>query len=380
MRLRLALGLALWAVLLSAGAETIGLRFVVDVGLGATAQQRQAAAARLGDHVAELNGYFRASQVALVAEVVDVEFAAIESTDVMDILADMEAERRGFAGFFARAAEYGADYSFAVLGRMFLRGKRACGRAYAVNKTVAEISSTRRAFAAVDIACGAHTLAHELGHLMGLNHGHLVDSCDPGRHHTAAIAPYANGYGEGPCDGRPGPAKFGTLMVGGWMKAVNGDGRASLPLFSNPRLRDSRCGIRGICGDPLIGDEARALNENARYYAAHETPDAHTLPFASAALAECLRSRYRGRKAAELDELVCPGAGIESVAGVERLTALRRVDLSDNALTDADALAALAIEDLDLRGNGGLSCISAGRLARALGQRVRLPASCNPAR
>lgn len=268
---RLLLGLALCAALTAARAETIGLRFVVDTALGESAARRQATAEKLAGHVAELNSYFRNSDVALRGEIVGIDFSRIESVDVMDILADMESERRGFAGMFARAAEYGADYTFAVVGHLLLRGKRGCGRAVAVNQTVAEISTTRRAFAAIDIACGAQTLAHELGHLMGLNHGAAVAACEPSRGHTSAIAPYANGYGEGACDGRPAADKFGTIMVGGWMKAINGDGHSSLPMFSNPRIRDPRCGARGVCGDPASGDAARALNENARYYAGHES-------------------------------------------------------------------------------------------------------------
>ncbi len=270
---RLLLGAAFWAVLSAAArAETIGLRFVVDAALGASAGQRQAASEKLATHVAELNAYFRNSEVNLIAEIVDIEFSPIGSVDVMAILGDMEGERNGFAGMFAKAAEYGADYTFSVVGHLLIRGKPGCGRAYAVNKTVAEIASTRRAFAAIHIACGAQTLAHELGHLMGLNHGHAVDACQPGRGHTTAIAPYANGYGEGRCDGKPGANKFGDIMVGGWMREISGDGRSSLPMFSNPRIRDPRCGSRGICGDPEIGDAARALNENARYYAGHEEP------------------------------------------------------------------------------------------------------------
>lgn len=380
MIVRLLLALVLWTALSAARSETIGLRFVVDAAaLGATAGQRQETAGRLAGQVAELNSYFRNSAVTLTAEIVDIEFVRIESVAVMDVLGDMEHERRGFSGLFAKAAEYGADYSFAVVGHLLVHGKRGCGRAYAVNKTVAETSSTRRAFAAVDIACGAHTLAHELGHLMGLNHGSTVDACEPGRGHTSAIAPYANGYAEGPCDGRPTAGKFGTIMVGGWMKAISGDGHSSLPMFSNPRIRDARCGQRGVCGDPLTGDAARALNENARHYAGHEEPDVHTLRYASAALAECIRTKYRGRKAASLETLACPKAGIENLAGIERLTALKWIDLAGNNLADADALLALdgeRIESIKLADNPEFSCRAIDRLVQAYGRRVEAPAPC----
>lgn len=41
-------------------------------------------------------------------------------------------------------------------------------------------------------------------------------------------------------------------------------------MFSNPLIHDERCGPNKTCGDPLSGDAARALNENARYYASHK--------------------------------------------------------------------------------------------------------------
>lgn len=362
------------------GVESLGLRFVVDVALESFPGGPQATRARLAAHVEGLNAYFRNSQVGLAAEIVDIRFVRIESVEAVDILDDMAHERRGFAGLFDAAAEYGADYTVAVVGRLHLRGRRGCGRAYAVNRSIAEISSTRRALAVVDIACGAHTLAHELGHLMGLNHGVPVDTCDPGRGHRTALTPYALGYGEGACDGLPGAEKFGTIMVGGWMKAISGNGRGSLPMFSNPRIRDPRCGRRGICGDPLFGDAARALNEHARYYAGHETPDAHTLPYASSALAGCLRERYRGRKANELAELSCPGRGVESLAGIERLGRLTRIDLSGNDLRDVDILTSFdpgQIEYIDLSANDRLSCASARQAGRRFPGRVGLPAHCD---
>jgi hypothetical protein len=299
----------------------------------------------------------------------------------MQILDDMEHERNGFAAMFRRANEYGADYTVAVTANLMIRGKRGCGRGYAVNQTREHISSTRRAFAAIDFACGAHTLAHELGHLMGLNHGTLVDQCQPGKGHISAIAPYANGYAVGNCDGKPQPEEFGTIMVGGWMKEINGNGHGSLPMFSNPRIRDERCGISKICGDPAIGDAARALNENALLYAAHEEPDVHTLRYGSAELLACIKQKYRGKEIADLEELICPNAEIGSLAGVERLTALRRIDLSGNRLEDVSPLGELPVdrvERIDLRGNSRISCKSLDGLAdRFIGKVVR-PTSCLP--
>lgn len=353
----------------------IGLRFVVGDALGATEAQRAATAQRLERHVAELNGFYAASDVRLRAEVVLVDFASVGHTEALAVLEEMQHERGAFAGMFARAGEYGADYTIAVLGALTIRGAPGCGRGFAVNRNVAEVSSTRRAFAVVNIACGAHTLAHELGHLMGLNHGYLVDACEPGRGHTTAIAPYANGYAEGNCDGRPQPGEFGTIMVGGWMKQVNGHGHGSLRMFSNPRIRNPACGLRGICGDEARGDEARALNENARYYAAHEEPDVHTLRYASPALAACILERYRGVEIADLRELSCPGRGIEAVGGIERLTALQRVDLSGNRIRDASPLLALAqgMEALDLSGNPLGDCVG---VRQVFDKKAVLPVSC----
>jgi hypothetical protein len=255
---------------------SIGIRFVVDDGLAQAFDQRQSTEAALKRYVEELNGYYRNSRVVLHAEIVDVTFAQIFGEEATRILADMEREQGGFEAMFRRANQLGADFTIAVHGQLMMQGRRGCGRAFAVNKTIAELSSTRRAFAVIDFACGAHTLAHELGHLMGLNHGVAIDQCQPGKGHKTAIAPYANGYAIGQCDGQTGPDKFGTIMVGGWMRAIQGN-QKSLPLFSNPRLRDPRCGRSGICGDPVMGDEARALNENACYYASHEKPDIQCL-------------------------------------------------------------------------------------------------------
>lgn len=247
-------------------AEVIGLRFVVDNTLGATENQRLALIRKLENDVDGLNGYYRESLVTLSATIVQIEFAPVQTRDALEILKNMAQENNGFAELFAKAGEFGADYTIAIVGKLRLRGKSICGRALAVNKTLEEIADVRRSLAVINSRCQAQTLAHELGHLMGLNHGDKVDECDPGKGHKTALTPYAKGYAEGECNGQSGAAKFGTIMVGGWMKAINGDGHSNLPIFSNPLIRDPRCGLKGICGDPESGDAARVLNEHAKYY------------------------------------------------------------------------------------------------------------------
>ncbi|MBF0628673.1 MAG: hypothetical protein HQL91_10710 [Magnetococcales bacterium] len=329
MRMRWILaGVLCWAGCLPGapvGAETrFGIRFVVDEAEGSRAAMR----ARLADHVTTLNRYYHDSAVLLQAEIVAVTFTNIEAREAKEILDDMRHERRGFADLFREANRRGADYTVAATRALTLQGRPGCGRAWAVNRTRAALASTQDSLMVYNPVCGAHTLAHELGHLMGLNHGHLVDGCQPGQGHASALTPYANGFAVGNCDGLPQPGEFGTIMVGGWMKQVMGNDKASLPLFSNPRLHDPRCGVRQVCGDPETGDEARALNENAALYASHEEPDVDTLPFADAALQTCLQERYRGQEIIALRHLACPDRGIADLTGIEQLTSLDSVDFS----------------------------------------------------
>ena len=262
----LGLTMALFSAIEAQAATHIGLRFVASEDLGRNAAEQAATKIKLNTYVAELNQYYKTSAVELNAELAEVIFSPIISVDAVQILDDMQREQNGFSDLFQQARATGADYTVAVVKRLTQNGKPGCGRALAVNQTREAISSLTKSLMVFNFVCGSHTLAHELGHLMGLNHGALVDFCQPKYGHKSAIAPYANGYGVGNCDSQPQPGEFGTIMVGGWMGKVMGNNKGSLPMFSNPRIHDPRCGIKQTCGDPKIGDAARALNENAPYY------------------------------------------------------------------------------------------------------------------
>ena len=360
-------------------AQVVGLRFIVDESLGPTVQQRQAVVQRLHQQVEELNGYYANSKVVLRAAVVDVSVVSILSVDAIELLEDMRSERRGFENLFSRANEIGADYTIAVVKGLMLRGRSSCGRGFAVNKTLAAISTTKTAFLVMGSTCGAQTLAHELGHLMGLNHGALIAQCTGNRTHMVAIAPYANGWAQGHCDGGPQEDAFGTIMVGGYMKHVDGK-NGGLPMFSNPRIEDVRCGRARRCGDALLGDSARVLNEYAQVYAAHEEPDVHTLAFPSAELKACIVGQYRGIEIVDLKELICPRRGIRTLAGIEQLQALTFVDVSNNAIAE-DSLARLEaltkLVKVDLRGNDVVACATIAQLVQRRGINVVAPVRCH---
>ena len=364
---------------IAASADTIGIRFIVSEDLGQPPEQQQTTKATLENYVDGLNDRYRNSEVALNAQIVQIEFTRINAVEDVDIIDDMAHQQNGFTSLFQKADEFGADYTVAIPSKLNVLGNPGCGRAVAVNQSIAAISSTRNAFAVINFVCGAHTLAHELGHLMGLNHGTLVDICHPNKGHTSAITRYANGYAEGNCDGKPQEGEFSDIMVGGHMRDIVGNDKANLAIFSNPRLHDKRCGLKQICGDPVIGDAVRALNENARYFSMHEEPDVHVLTYRDEKLLACIGEKYRGKEIVDLEELTCPNAGIAELSGIEQLTGLHRIDLSGNDLEDLTPFEKLSpdhIERIDLTGNERVSCSSLHGLEGKFPGKVVHPKHC----
>ncbi|MEN9866715.1 MAG: hypothetical protein RL748_2305 [Pseudomonadota bacterium] len=128
----------------------------------------------------------------------------------------------------ARRAAVGADYVVQI------SKAGACGvGALAVNKA--------DAFAVVGAGCGALTMAHELGHAMGLNHSRRQGKT------TGVRYAYGLGYGV--------DNKFSTIMA---YESVFNTSR--IPKYSNPRLTCSGvpCGVPE--GQAQQADAAKALN------------------------------------------------------------------------------------------------------------------------
>lgn len=252
-------------------AEGFGIRFVVDDTSLRSAEDRDLMARNLKHIVDDLNTIYADSDVSLTARVVDIGFSNMQNNDMAAILQKMHMKKGVFADFIDKANQHGADFTVAVvpglrLGPAPVR-RSICGAAHG-SWNVEDMMSVGKAYAVIDPRCGAYSLAHELGHVMGVNHGVAMRRCFPDKKEGEPITPYAFGYSEGECDGKRSPEKFGDIMTGGVMKFINGDSRG-LNIFSNPRIRRPECGARGICGDPETGDAARALNENAKYFIKH---------------------------------------------------------------------------------------------------------------
>lgn len=98
--------------------------------------------------------------------------------------------------------------------------------------------------------------------------------------------------------------------------------------------------------------------------------------------------------------LACPGAGIQSLLGIEKLINLEQLDLSENAISDLSPLLnqkklrVLSLRDnrlgninslqslpilrfVSLQGNNNISCRDLDRLEAKLGNTLSRPLSCN---
>lgn len=251
-------------------AESFGIRFVVDDTSLQSPESRDLMVRNLNHKVDDINTIYRDSEVDLTARIVDIQFSTMQDRNLVVILQDMQLKKGAFIDFVSKADQHGADFTVAAVPGLqtksyWQQGKRnICGAAHG-SWNRQDIKSVDKAYAVINPSCGSSSLAHELGHIMGLNHGVAMTRCFPDKKESIPITPYAFGYSEGECNGKPSPEKFGDIMTGGLMQYIDGSPRW-MNIFSNPRILRPECGTRGVCGDPEIGDAARALNENSRYF------------------------------------------------------------------------------------------------------------------
>ncbi len=103
--------------------------------------------------------------------------------------------------------------------------------------------------------------------------------------------------------------------------------------------------------------------------------------FADSSLGSCVDQHLRSISADSADDLAvlnCSNAGIVLLDGIEVFSRIEQLSLSDNNLTNVDALLQLVnLSYLDLRGNTEIDCAVARQLQTVLDGTVFIPQQCN---
>lgn len=189
--------------------------------------------------VDQVNRFYRNSNIDLTLRLVGVYEYNLVQGDYGSLLNALRSNE----WINQKRDELGADFVTQVHRTL------SCGVGYvAVND--------KFAFNLVGTKCGPQTMAHELGHNMGLNHSRKQGS-DGGSRYRYGLGHGVNGL-------------FGTIMTYHWL--FNG---AEVPYFSNPRIqcKGEPCGVPE--GDPREADAVKAIN-NVRQELAAFRPTANS--------------------------------------------------------------------------------------------------------
>ena len=295
------LGLLLGISQVCLSQERLGIQFYIDNDAALQANMATNGNATLDQQIAALemhyimmtaqvNNIYRNSGVNLELEHVNTVSGDFTDSGIIvdaDTLHDdIDGRDGGNTGVADRiqnvignARSSGADYTILVVHDLSVAGNDICGSAFDIGGNAAEVSDLASSIAVMDVSdlsCDESTLAHELGHLMGLVHGdyaaatlnstaHIV-----GRFNNLNIAKgWAIGNGNGTFDA----GEFATVMVGNIFPNFEGGLTTSdtLPLFSNPRLINNLCGnvTPRRCGDFQNGDSVALINQNVDLYGGH---------------------------------------------------------------------------------------------------------------
>lgn len=178
-----------------------------------------------------------------------------------------------------------------------------------------------------------------------------------------------------------------------------------MPIAALARFFHSRHSLLWVCWLTLTGCHGGytyTFNDSVVYNPnENRTPNAGVLR--DAALQACLNQYLGGPNApsvlAEIKLLACPGSGVQTLGGIEALSGLEQLELSDNQVSDLSPLRpllnlrVLAIRNnpigditvlnelpilrfISLQGNDGLPCSQVAALRQRLGNTLNAPLHC----
>lgn len=269
-------------------ATKIGIHFVVDTELGSPSGTTP----EVEKIIADVNGYYSRSGVAIELFISRIDYIALNNnmnTTLKDLSGQTAMDYYNSMPDIAGSPSYevgthsgnynsrehtakihdlvrtSGDYNSSYIYGLVADGDPLyCGKAMTVNNGLyINRNGKHSRIAASRLSCGSDTVAHEIGHLMGLAHGNKVAEC-VGSAHKKGIITQARGWAEGNCDGIYQSGEFGTLMVHNWTNKVGGN---IVPVFSSPNVKHYFCGSDNVCGHSRYGNAVYTLNRYRGQYA-----------------------------------------------------------------------------------------------------------------
>ena len=217
---------------------------------------------RIASYIEFANNAFKKSNVNLRLRLVNrqllnwASYPTVSAKDLSALAADPRVQQL--------RETYGADVVQLISRTQVGQGYGVCGIGYVLsgpkNGGTFQNGAWASAYGITGVDCSLSTMAHEIGHNLGLRHSYEQDQTE-GYYTYLARGIHQGTYEWGRGYGVQG--RFATIMA--YPQVFNASVQA--PLFSTPALGDSTCANQA-CGRASYADAARALNDMAAHIAA----------------------------------------------------------------------------------------------------------------
>ena len=299
------------------------------------------------------------------------------------VLRQIKNQNPPFSSARLLVEKFGGDFIVAISSYKYIvrdnDNTGIAGLASTVSTSISDLKATSALVLGNDYV-DAFTLTHEIGHLMGLAHGDAVATALAEPSSRNGFNNYSRGWGrivdlvtpgKTPSDENYEMGEFGTIMVGNYTKYFSNTTANIVPLFSNPEIISSECGVGNVsmrCGSIVSGNAAKQISDNIKYFSKHETLDTSAVEFKDENLGSCIVSHYPytpGNEVNDVDKvsvISCSGNNISYVRGIEKIEGLFTksgvyIDLSSNHLLDISELLGLSSSaTVDLTNNTYIPC------------------------